>query len=305
VAVVLRSIADPIQHYANTPSWLSLTAVILLIIGVTAALSWFFGGEISAEVGALLEGLPQAWESFENRVRGTALGERFLTWVSNASPSGAGLITRVTGFVTSVGGGIADVLVVIVGGIYLASNKSLYRRGLLKVLPSHRRETVDDALELSGHALRFWLRGQIISMIVVGLCVGLGLWLIGVPSAFALGLLAGLLEFVPLVGPIVAAVPAVLLALTVGADTALWTIFLFLVVEQVEGNILQPVVQRYAVELPPAIFLFALLAFSGLFGLTGVIFAAPLTVVVYVLVKRLYVQEALKTPTKIPGERQS
>jgi predicted PurR-regulated permease PerM len=89
----------------------------------------------------------------------------------------------------------------------------------------------------------------------------------------------------------------------VGTDAALLTIFLFLAVEQVEGNVLQPLVQRYAVELPPAIFLFALLAFGVVFGIMGIVFAAPLTVVVYVLVKRLYVQEALKTPTEIPGEK--
>jgi len=305
VATVLKAIADPIEHRAHAPGWLALTAAILLIIAAAAGFSWFFGGAISAQIGGLIERLPQAWDSFENRLRETALGERVLAWVAEASPTGTGLLSRATRIVTTVGSGLAELLVVIIGGMYLAANSALYRRGVLKLLPARRRDAVGEAIDISGHALLLWLKGQLISMVVIGVCVGIGLWIIGVPSAFALGLLAGLLEFVPLIGPIVAAIPAVLLALTVGTDTALWTLLLFLIVEQAEGNVLQPMVQRYAVELPPALFLFALLAFSVMFGITGIIFAAPLTVVLYVLVKRLYVQDALKTPTDIPGEEKA
>jgi predicted PurR-regulated permease PerM len=135
-----------------------------------------------------------------------------------------------------------------------------------------------------------------VSMLVVGVLTGLGLWLIGVPSALALGLLAGVLEFIPLAGPVLAAIPALLLALTVGVDTALWAGGLMLLIQQIEGNLIQPLVQRYAVQLPPALFLFALIGFAAMFGAIGIVLAAPLTVVVYVLNKRLYVQDALGTP---------
>jgi len=106
-------------------------------------------------------------------------------------------------------------------------------------------------------------------------------------------LLAGLLEFIPLAGPVLAAIPVLLLALTVDVNTALLAAGLMLLIQQIEGNIIQPLVQRYAVQLPPALFLFALIGFAAMFGATGIILAAPLTVVVYVLIKRLYVQEAL------------
>jgi predicted PurR-regulated permease PerM len=152
---------------------------------------------------------------------------------------------------------------------------------------------VNAAIGQSGDALRLWLKGQLVSMVVVGVLTGLGLWLIGVPSAAALGLLAGLLEFVPLAGPVIAAIPTLLLALSVGPNTALWAAGLMLVIQQIEGNVIQPLVQRYAVQLPPALFLFALLGFAAMFGAFGIILAAPLTVVVYSLIRRLYVQEAL------------
>ena len=129
------------------------------------------------------------------------------------------------------------------------------------------------------------------------------LWLLGMPSAFVLGLLAGLLEFIPFAGPILSAVPAVLLALAVSPDLALWVALLYFGVQQFEGYILTPLVQQYAVDLPGVILLFSLIAFGVLFGTLGVILAAPLAVVTYVLVKRLYVIEALDTPTTIPGEK--
>ena len=154
----------------------------------------------------------------------------------------------------------------------------------------------------SERALRLWLRGQLLAMVVVGVLTGVGLWLIEVPSAFALGLLAGLLEFIPFAGPVLSAIPGVLLALVISPELALGTIVVYVAVQQFEGNVLQPIVQRYAVDLPPVVLLFSLLAFGTLFGVIGVIFAAPLTVVAYVLVKRLYVQEALGTKTPIPGE---
>jgi predicted PurR-regulated permease PerM len=139
-------------------------------------------------------------------------------------------------------------------------------------------------------------------MALIGTLTGLGLWLLGVPSALALGLLAGLLEFVPYVGPIIAAIPAILIAVAIDPQLGLWTVLLYAVIQQVEGYAVQPLLQSWAVEVPGAVLLFALLACGGLFGALGVVFAAPLTVVAYVLIKRLYVREALDTPTPIPGE---
>ena len=142
-------------------------------------------------------------------------------------------------------------------------------------------------------------------MVVVGVLTGFGLWMLGVPSALALGLLAGALEFIPFAGPILAMIPAVLLALAVSPDMALYVALLYLAVQQFEGNLLTPLVQQYAVELPGVILLFSLLGFGTIFGTLGVILAAPLAVVLYVLVKRLYVVEALHTATPIPGEKKA
>ncbi len=190
-----------------------------------------------------------------------------------ATPSG---FSAFGSFVLSVGSGIADVLVVIVAGIFLAAQPRFYRTGAMKLVPASKRALVAEAMDESEQALRLWLKGQLIAMIVVGLLTGTGLWLIGMPSALVLGLLAGLLEFIPFAGPIIAAVPAILLALAAGPDMALWVLLLYFVVQQFEGNVLTPLVQQYAVDLPGVVLLFSLIGFGTLFGTLGVVLAAPL-----------------------------
>ena len=302
VAVIFRAIADPIHRWTRAPDGVAVALAVLLVLAVLALAIWMFGAQVSAQVRSLAETLPDAWRSFEQRVGEAGLGEQLGSMIESGAPSGSGVLSGISRFAMSLGGGIADTLVVIVGGIFLAAQPSFYRSGALKLVPPHRRHLAGEALDDSEKALRLWLKAQLISMTVVGLLVGGGLWLIGVPSALTLGLLAGILEFIPLVGPIIAAVPAVLLALAAGPETALWTVGLYLLVQQIEGNLLQPVVQQYAVDLPAVILLFALLGFAALFGALGIILAAPLAVVLYVLVKRLYVREALGTSTPVPGE---
>jgi predicted PurR-regulated permease PerM len=114
-----------------------------------------------------------------------------------------------------------------------------------------------------------------------------------VPSALALGLFAGLAEFVPIVGPIVSAVPALIIALSRSYELALWVLLMFVVLQQIEGNLIQPLIQRRMVSLPPALTLFAVVVFGLLFGAIGVLLATPLTVTGFVLVRQLYIADAL------------
>ena len=213
-----------------------------------------------------------------------------------ASASRAG---RILG---SLGSAIAGLLVVIVGGIYLAWQPNLYRKGVIKLFTKRARPAAEATLDSSGRALKLWLLGQLVAMLIVGVLTGLGAWLIGLPSATALGLIAALLEFIPFVGPILMAIPALLIALTMDTHTVLMTLVLYTAIQQVEGNLITPLVQGRAVSLPPALTLFALIAMGFVFGPLGILFAAPLTVVAYVAVKQLYIRRVLGDDTSIPGE---
>ena len=299
VATVFRALADLLRKWLRLPDWIAVALSVLLIFGIIGGLVTLFGSQVSQQAHVLADALPKAWQSFERRIGEMGLGEA----LRNAS-LGGGTVTNLGQTIMSIGSGLADVVIVIFGGIFLAAQPNFYRIGAIKLVPQTKRALVAEAMIESERALRLWLKGQLMAMVMVGLMTGLGLWLLGVPSALLLGLVAFLLEFIPFAGPIIAAVPAVLLALAVSPDLAVWVIVLYTAVQQLEGAVLQPLIQQYAVDLPGVVLLFALIAFGTLFGMIGIILAAPLAVVSYVLVKRLYVIEALDTKTPIPGERE-
>ena len=303
VAVILSLIAHPLKTRFRFPDWAALLTAVLVIIGVFALAFVLFGAETARQASALRAAIPEAWAAIQQRLEPLGLAEPLRQGMSSGGTAGGGVLSNVGRFVMSVGGGIADTLLVIVGGIYLAAQPRLYRRGFLKLFPERSRDKVDVALGDCWTALRLWLAGRLVSMVFIGLLTGLGLWLLGIPGALALGIVAFILEFVPFVGPIIAAVPALVLALAFDPVKALWVGLLYLGIQQLEGNVIEPIVQQRAVDLPPALLLFAIVAGALVFGPTGVIFAAPLTVVLFVMVKRLYVREALGTETEIPGEK--
>jgi predicted PurR-regulated permease PerM len=133
-------------------------------------------------------------------------------------------------------------------------------------------------------------------MVSVGAMTCLGLWIIGVPMALSLGILAGFAEFVPYLGPIVSAIPAILVAFTLGPTTALETTGLYLCIHGIEAYVLVPLIQRKAVALPPALGILAVVFFGLMLGPLGIIFAHPLTVCIIVLVQQLAVEPNVAEP---------
>jgi predicted PurR-regulated permease PerM len=305
VASIFRAIADLLCKYARLSNGVATGLSIMLILGSIAALIALFGQQVGQQVQGLRETLPDAWRDLEARIGDMGLSDQMDRLMASISTPGGGSLSGFGRTLLSIGSGLADLLVVIFAGIYLATQPNFYRIGAIKLVPPTRRKIAAEAMLESERALRLWLKGQAIAMVAVGLLTGLGLWALGMPSALALGLLAGLLEFIPFAGPIIAAVPAILIALAVSPELALWVTLLYVAIQQFEGNLLTPLVQQYAVDLPGAVLLFSLIGFGTLFGTLGVILAAPLAVVMMVLVKRLYVIETLDTPTPIPGESKS
>lgn len=194
-------------------------------------------------------------------------------------------------------GALGDFILMLLLAVFLAAEPRLYRDGALRLLPVGHRRKVGEALDQCALALGGWLKGQGISMIFVGTTTALGLWLLGVPLALLLGLVAGLLDFIPFLGPMVSGALAVLLAFTEGPQTALHVAILALAIQQLEGNVMMPLVQRWAVQLPPALGVVGVVLVAGVFGLPGVLFATPLVVVAMVLVKKLYVEGLLERDT--------
>lgn len=297
IATLFRALAGQFERL-RLPEGLALFAAVLTVFAIVGTAAVLFGAQLVSQAESLTQAVPAAWKAVQEQLGSLGLPPELFQLGSGT----AGLTANAGNFAMSLGSGLADALLIVVGGIFIAASPKFYRIGAIKLVPEQRRGQIWQALEASGNALRLWLKAQLLTMAVIGVVTGLGLWLIGVPSALALALLAALLEFIPYVGPIVAAIPAILLAMAVDPQTALLTVGLYVIIQQLEGYVLSPLIQQWAVDLPGALLLFSLLACGTLFGALGVIFAAPLTVVIYVLVKKLYVQEALDTNTPIPGE---
>jgi predicted PurR-regulated permease PerM len=188
---------------------------------------------------------------------------------------------------------LGSVLIFLFLGLYLAIDPDVYRRGLLRLVPLPKRPRVQDILDEIGHILGRWLVGRIFSMLVVGGITMLGLWLLQVPLPLALGLLAALGELVPNFGPLLAFIPALLLAFTDNSSHALGVLGLYLAVQGLESYVLTPLVERRAVSLPPALTITAQVLLGLLAGGLGLVLAAPLTATAMILVQRLYVEDVL------------
>jgi predicted PurR-regulated permease PerM len=302
MGTIVRTIAEPFSKHLRLPDGIAVLISVLLIVAVLAGVVWLLGQQIAAQTDALTQSLPTALDRVDRWLGSFGLAHPFQTWVAQLHTSGGTLISRFGSWLSAASNGIANFLIVLFGGIFLAAEPRFYRTGAIKLVPAGKRALIAEAMNESERALRLWLKGQVIAMLVIGVMTGAGLWLLGVQSWLVLGILAGFFEFIPFAGPILSAIPGVLIALVESPELALWTTLMYIFVQHSEAYLVQPLIQQYAVDVPAVVLLFSLLAFAVLFGIIGILFAAPLTVVTYVLVKRLYVIETLDTPTPIPGE---
>ncbi|MBA1158074.1 AI-2E family transporter [Microvirga mediterraneensis] len=300
VAILLHAASDALVRYLKVPERWSLTVAALIIFALLLAIIALFGTQVRSQFSNVVEQLPLAIDNFAKQLGLGAVSDDLSEIVSNA-PVG-GMAARLAGIGGAILNGLADFALVVLAGLYIAAAPRLYRQGFVKLFPIRHHARVESSLQASGQALRLWLTAQLIAMSCVAILSTIAFWLIGLPSAIALGLIAGLADFIPFLGPILGALPAVLIAFGVSGETALWTMLAVIAIQQVEGNIIFPLVARSVISIPPALALFAILIGSALFGAFGLIFGFPLAVVAYVLVKKLYVRETLGEHTEVPGE---
>jgi predicted PurR-regulated permease PerM len=203
------------------------------------------------------------------------------------------VVQQAAGAAWRVVDGLIAFVIVLFTGLYLAAHPQPYIRGLLRMFPLARRQRIGEVIYACGYTLRWWLFGQLLAMAVVGVMMGVGLAIIGVPLAFALGVVAGLFEFIPTIGPMLGVLPALLLALTDGGATALWVLGLYTVVQTFEAYLLTPLVQQRVVHLPPVVTISAQVFAAWTVGPLGLLIAVPLVAVLMVVIQMLYVEDFL------------
>ena len=188
---------------------------------------------------------------------------------------------------------LANTLVIVFLGLLFSFDPQSYRDGVVLLVKPSSRDRVRAVLDEMGGVLRSWLVGQLIRIVLMTACVWLALYLLGLPGAFLLGAQAGLSNFVPYLGPILAAIPVGLVAMPLGPSMLIWAVGLYTAIQSIEGYVIGPLIQRQAVELPPAWTLVAIVLFGSLFGVMGIALAMPLFAIGRVAVLRLYVEDYL------------
>ncbi|PZQ63240.1 MAG: AI-2E family transporter [Phenylobacterium zucineum] len=297
VAVVVRAIADPLVRWTRLKDGLAVLLSVILILVVLGSVGFLFGQEINIQVQQLLERLPGAWAQFQAWLAQSPAMADLVAQARTLGAEAKQALALAPRFARGLVSGVATLFLVVVAGIFLATHPAQAREGVLSMFPKRRRARLREVMDACGRALKGWLKAQLFSMVLVGTMVGLGLKLIGVPAPLALGLFTGLAQFVPIIGPIVSTVPALLVAATGGLDTLALTLALYVGVSQLEANLITPLVQKNVASLPVVLGIFGVVGLGILFGPLGVLFATPLTLVLYTMVTMLYRQDVLHDET--------
>lgn len=306
LALFLRGLADLLAAHSRLSRGWSLAVVLLGLVGVAAGGAWALSGDIAAQVDQLAQDLPRALRSLRETVERYEWGRVLLSLTPEALGSERALAQApgiVSGTLGTTLGALTNLVIVLFVGLYLAAESDLYAHGILRLVPPGRRRRAAEVLGALRHTLQWWLIGKVVVMALVGVVTFVGLWLLGVPLALTLGLLAGLFDFIPYVGPVLGFVPAILLALTQDTTLALWVGGLYLLVQSVESYVFTPLVQRRAVTLAPALTITCQVVLAVLFGPLGLLLATPLTAVAVVLVKLIYVEDVLGDRMDVQGAR--
>ncbi|QBL94892.1 hypothetical protein KSAC_27060 [Komagataeibacter saccharivorans] len=286
VAVILHNLAGIVERHTRLPYWLALTAVVVVLIAALTALIWSSGPEISEQAVKLRTALSEQAHSLRDRMGNSSIGRMILDNLPSSlggnEPSSGGsgfgsLAGSMTGFVSSAFGAAGTLAVILIAGLYFAISPELYVNGMLRLVPHEYRKTSRDLLLTAGRTLWAWTAGQALDMTVVGLLSFIGLWCIGVPLALALGVVAGLANFIPYIGAFVGAVPAVLIALSQGTREGFMVMGLYAAIQFFEGNVMAPLIQRHAVQMPPGLTILSQTIFGTILGVPGLILASPLT----------------------------
>ena len=298
LAVLLRSLAQGVQRLRPMGDTASLAVVCLGLLALAGGGAFLLAAPLQHQSAELLDELPRAVAQLRDTLATMPLGRRLLSLAhgssedlsSVAGPAAQRVVRVASTTVSSVG----YLVLVLFTGLFLAAEPSLYRRGLLRLFPVRLRPRLDQVLLEAGESLRRWLLGRALLMVVIAAATWIGLVALGIPMALALAVLAGAFTFIPNFGPIISAVPAMLLAVLQSPMHVVYVGLLYLGIQTAESYTLEPYVMRKADNLPPAIVIVGQLFLGVALGALGFVLATPLIVVIAVVVRRLYIEDTLE-----------
>lgn len=303
-AILLDGVAQLIARVVPMKPRHVLRLLLLLVVAGTVLFGVLFGPDLANQFVQFFRALPQALDAIRDSLGNTSWGRAAARsmpdaeqFVSSMGPS------RIAGLFSSLAGGMTALFIVLFVGVYAALDPPRYVDNAVRVLPPAHRERGREVLDTLRRALTHWLLGRLADMLVLATLTTLGLLLVGIPFAIPLGITAGLLCFVPYVGPLLSVFPAVLVASQADVPNGvLLVIALYSVAQFVESYFITPLIEQRAVDVPPALGLAIQAVFGMWAGVVGVIVATPVLVVIIVLIQSLWIEGKLGETVRVIGE---
>jgi len=288
IALFFRGLSGLIHRKTKISDKLSLAIAIIGSLLLMALFFWFAGNRVQQQVAELTKTLPQTIDHFKSQLNQSALGQQVVEKISSQNMGKAS--PAIQSFFKSTFGVLGDIYVVLFLGIFLTVSPKTYVDGFIKLIPTNAKAKTKEVINNVGSTLTKWLKGQLLAMLIVAVLTAIGLTIVGIPMAFALALIAGLLNFIPNFGPLIAMIPAVLVALMQGVNSALIVAGLYIFIQMIESNLITPQIQKKMISMPPALIIIAQLFMGVLTGGLGLILATPLTAILMVVVQETYVK---------------
>ncbi|HEY6975333.1 MAG TPA: AI-2E family transporter [Chitinophagaceae bacterium] len=290
IAIYFHGTSKWINKKTKLPNRACMTISVAGTILALAALIYFAGARIQTQVAELSETLPGTIQNVKEKLGETYIGQKILDTATGSDAANKTSAFFETLF-RSTFGILGDIYVVIFLGIFFTISPSLYVKGFLKLFPPKARVVSKHILGRIGFTLTKWITVKIFSMFEVTVFTWIGLSIIGVPMTFALSVIAGLLNFVPNFGPLVAMVPAVLVGLMKGFDIALLIAGLYILIQAIDGSVIVPALQQKLIRVPPAILIISQLFMGILSGGWGILLATPLLVILMIIIEETYLKK--------------
>lgn len=299
-AVVISAPSHWVSRKIGLSYGLSVGVVLLLLVLLIGGAGWLLAPTVSEQADQLTQSLPESIDRLKATLQESKWGQRLLESLPEqptkllSSGLGKGVLSQVTGVFSTTLDGLINVLIVIITGLYFAFKPDSYRNGFVRLFNPSYRGRLLGVMDQCYDTLKNWFISRSITMVVVGVTTGIGLALLGIPFAIVLGIIAGILNFIPNLGPYIAVAPAMLVAFAQGPSHALYAFALYMGVQSLEGYILTPLLDKRFVSTPPALLLFGQVLLGLLIGLAGILFASPLIAVGLVIVNELYIKDQLE-----------
>lgn len=304
-AVMLDGIAGLIMRFIRIHRLPAVACAVVLIGTVVIGGISVGGARVAGQAPQLGQTLQKEMNQLQGKLSAEGLNPETLLGGSSGEPFSLGqsVIQHVSHYISVPIDIVTDLVIIVVAGVYFAARPGFYLESMTRIFPPSKRKRIGELNAELGNALRRWLAGRFLAMLVIGIMITIGLALMGVRLAFLLGFIAGMLTFVPYLGAVISAIPAILVALLQGPLTALYVVGLFLAAHILEGYILVPWIQERQVSMAPAYLILAQLLGGLIAGVLGVLLATPMAVSITIAVQMLYLQDVLGEHVHILGER--